>query len=55
MKKFIPYKKLSKKKRRESDLKQRRTWGTFKPITRNTENPKAYHREKIKRWKPEEE
>ena len=50
MEKFIPYEKLSKKKQREHDLKQRRTWGSLNPVTRNTANPKAYNRQKARKW-----
>ena len=50
MDKFIPYGKLSKKKKREHDLKQRRTWGPLNPVTRNTANPKAYNRRKAQKW-----
>ena len=49
MDKFIPYEKLSKKKRREQDKKRRVTWG-FSPVTRNSQNPKAYNRQKARKW-----
>lgn len=45
MKKFIPYEKLSKKKRREQDARRRGLW-TISPVTRRPENPKAYNRKK---------
>ena len=48
MEKFIPYEKLSKKKRRELDAKRREVW-TISPITRKPDNPKAYKRKKIQR------
>ena len=48
MEKFIPYKKLSKKKRRELNAKRREIW-TISPITRKPENPKAYNRKKAQR------
>ena len=50
MKKYIPYEKLSKKKQRELDRKQRITWGSLSPVTRNTANPKAYNRKKARKW-----
>ncbi len=50
MDKFIPYNKLSKKKQRELNAKQRRTWGALNPVTRNTANPKAYDRKKARKW-----
>ena len=49
MEKFIPYEKLSKKQRRERDKKHRVTWG-FSPVTRNAQNPKAYNRQKARKW-----
>ena len=50
MKKYIPYEKLSKKKQRELNKKQRITWGNLNPVTRNTANPKAYNRQKARKW-----
>ena len=50
MEKFIPYEKLSKKKQRELDRKRRNTWGALSPVTRNTANPKAYNRQKARKW-----
>ena len=50
MKKYIPYDKLSKKKKRELDRKHRSTWGSLNPVTRNTANPKAYNRQKARNW-----
>ncbi len=49
MEKFIPYEKLSKKKRRELDQKKRRDWGELKPVTRKIESGKIYKRKKAKR------
>lgn len=46
MKKHIPYEKLSKKQRRALDLLQRRTWGSFDPVTRKPPNSRAYNRKK---------
>ena len=45
MEKFIPYEKLSKKKKRELDAGRRTVW-TVSPVTRKPENPKAYNRRK---------
>ena len=50
MEKFVPYEKLSKKKQRELDLKKRRDWNGISPITRKSENPKAYNRSKARQW-----
>ena len=50
MEKFIPYEKLSKKKKRELDAGRRTLWA-INPVTRRPENPKAYHRKKAQKWK----
>lgn len=46
MEKFIPYEKLSKKKKRELDQKRRGSWNGLNPVTRMPPNPKAYNRQK---------
>lgn len=51
MVKFIPYEKLSKKKKKEADRKKRGSWGVLNPVTRRTKNPRAYDRKKAKQWK----
>ena len=51
MEKFIPYEKLSKKKQRELIAMKRGTWGSFNPVTRKPQNPKAYNRRTAQRWK----
>ena len=51
MEKFVPYEKLSKKKRRELDLMKRGSWGGLNPVTRKPANPKAYNRKKAQSWK----
>ena len=48
MEKFIPYEKLSKKKKRELDAGRRTVW-TISPVTRKGENPKAYNRRKAQK------
>ena len=50
MEKFIPYEKLSKKKKRELNARKRKTWGDVNPVTRRPENPKAYNRQKARKW-----
>ena len=50
MEKFIPYEKLSKKKQRELNARKRKTWGDVNPVTRRSENPKAYNRQKARKW-----
>ena len=49
MEKFIPYEKLSKKKKRELDTGRRTVWA-ISPVTRKSENPKAYNRRKAQKW-----
>ena len=44
MKKFVPYEKLSKAKKRELDRKKRVTWGNVNPVTRKVESKKHYKR-----------
>ena len=46
--KFVPYGKLSKKKKRELNRARRGGWGGMSPVTRRGENPKAYKRKKIR-------
>lgn len=53
MEKFIPYEKLSKKKRRELDAAGRTTWGPLSPVTRRPADSRAYNRQKARRWKKE--
>ena len=46
MDKFIPYEKLSPKKKRETDKEKRGVWYGINPVTRKPGNPKAYNRKK---------
>ncbi len=48
MEKFIPYEKLSKKKKRELDAMRRTVW-EINPVTRKPANPKAYNRRKAQK------
>ena len=50
MEKFIPFEKLSKKKQREINNIKRSGWGNLNPVTRKTENKKAYNRKKHHRY-----
>lgn len=50
MEKFIPFEKLSKKKQKELNNLKRGTWGALNPVTRKSENLKAYNRKKARRW-----
>ena len=48
---YIPLTKQSKRKQKEYHTIQRRDWGEISPVTRKTENGKAYSRKKSKqRW-----
>lgn len=48
-KKFVPYEKLSKKKRREIDALSRTNWGSTSPVTRAPKRSNAYDRAYEKR------
>ncbi len=50
MDKFIPFEKMSKRKKREIVAHKRQTWGGLNPVTRKPENPKAYKRVKARKW-----
>ena len=54
MEKFIPFAKLSKKKKRELANKARGTWGGLNPVTRIPDPPKAYKRQKARKWDRED-
>ncbi len=47
--KFVPYDKLSKRKKKERNAAKRTTWGALNPVTRKTANPKAYNRQKARK------
>ena len=49
MKVYIPYEKLSKKKKRELDRQKRGTWGVICPVTRKPDNKKAYNRKWVQK------
>ena len=51
MEKYIPYEKLSKKEMRKLDSAKRGTWGQISPVTRKSQNSKAYNRSKSRNWK----
>ena len=53
MDKFVPYEKLSKKKKRQLDAEKRGSWYGLNPITRKAKNPKAYDRKKARCWRDE--
>ena len=49
MNNFIPREKLSKKAKQKLNALQRKGWNGINPVTRRTENPKAYNRKKLRR------
>lgn len=49
MEKFIPFQKLSKKQKRAFNAKRREVW-QMSPVTRKPKNPKAYDRQKARKW-----
>ena len=49
MKSFVPREKCSKKVRRQMDRAQRTGWGPISPVTRTTQNKKAYNRKRVDR------
>jgi len=51
MEKFIPYEKLSKKKQRQLNSEKRGSWQGLNPVTRKSENPRAYNRRKAQKWR----
>ena len=50
MENFIPFEKLPKKKQRELNQARRGSWHGLNPVTRKPENPKAYNRQKARKW-----
>ena len=46
MEKYIPYKKLSKKKKKEADSARRGSWNGVRPVTQRIESKKKYQRKK---------
>jgi len=51
MNRFIPRKKLSKKKKKALDMKARSSWGAVNPVTRVKHTGKAYRRAKRHEYK----
>ena len=45
---FVPYEKLSKKKKRELDRAKRGDWGGISPVTRRAPDTKKYDRKKLR-------
>lgn len=46
MPRYVPYNKMSKRKKREMNNRRRRTWKGLSPVTRKPPNPRAYNRKK---------
>ncbi len=51
MEKWIPFEKLSKKEQRRRSQQKRGNWGGLNPVTRKPENPRAYQRQKARKWR----
>ncbi len=54
MKLFVPYEKLSKKKRSELDRKKRGSWGNVNPVTRRAEDKNLYNRRRARSIKEDD-
>lgn len=52
--KFIPEDKMNKKARIAINNSRRGTWGPLNPVTRRSENPKAYNRNREKKGRNHE-
>lgn len=50
MEKFVAYEKLSKKEKKKLNEARRGSWQGVNPVTRRSENPKAYNRSKARQW-----
>lgn len=51
MNRFIPYEKLSKKKKKEHDRRARGSWNGVNPVTRRVESKKKYNRKRVSQSK----
>jgi len=49
MKQYVPIEKRSKKEQKAYHASKRNTWGPLNPVTRRSENPKAYNRQKSRK------
>lgn len=49
MRNFVPFEKMSKKKKREINNMRRNSWGDFNPTTRVAQDSTKYSRAKSKR------
>lgn len=49
MEKYVPYEKLSPKKKKEIDRQKRGSWYGINPVTRKPTNSKAYNRRKARK------
>ncbi len=52
MKNFVPFEKLSKKEQKKLNAAKRGSWGEINPVSRKSENKKAYSRKnpKVDPW-----
>ncbi len=50
---YVPYQKLSKKKRRAEDRARRGSWGGLSPVTRAAKNARRYDRKQFKKFELE--
>lgn len=46
MERFVPREKLSKRRKKELNAKQRNTWAGIRPVIRRVESKKAYDRKR---------
>ena len=51
MKNFVPFEKLSKKEQKKLNALRRKDWNGLSPVTRKSENPKAYNRKRTQNIK----
>ncbi len=49
MEKFVPYAKMSKKLKKQTDRARRNTWGPLDPVTRVKKSGKLYDRKRARR------
>ncbi len=47
---YVPYEKMSKRKKRAEDQRKRENWGCISPVTRKAESATTYNRAKARRW-----
>jgi len=50
MNRFLPREKMSKREKRALDKTKRQVWAGINPVTRKTDNKRAYDRRRSPRW-----